>query len=479
MARAAGTARALVRSAAAIIAAAAAAPALADPPAPDTPAAEKPAKPVTAVSWSGGAPKSSEGEMSFKPSGRIQFDVFSLSTSGLSAVDQDYTRAFARRAYLGVDGQFNANWRYKANLAFQPGADQATSSVATQRLCQDAASVIIQRTACLAGETDRGPVVTAVTTSGADTEVGFDDVFLQYVAGAWEITLGQNAIASTMEDRTTTLSIPFNERSAMVNAFGSAKAMGLVVATSGANWSGAIGVYGDDLSNPESINTSETIALQARGSWAPVMTDETVLHLGANIRTRDNSGGPDGSGIRGPGYRYRARASTGWGDRFVDTGGGAAFAQDTFYGTEFAAQHAAFSVSSEYGLLKARPQSGSPLGGFEPTFSGGYVDVFWSPTGDNRPYRAKDGLFGRMTTRNALGADGLGAIVLGLRYDFLDLTDGAVDGGMQSGFTLQGTWQPVNFLKFQFDYSRLDIDRPSSPLSGTADVITMRSQFEW
>jgi phosphate-selective porin OprO/OprP len=84
-----------------------------------------------------------------------------------------------------------------------------------------------------------------------------------------------------------------------------------------------------------------------------------------------------------------------------------------------------------------------------------------------------------MSPRNPLGADGFGAVTLGLRYDFLDLTDGAVDGGQQKGFTLQSTWQPLSFLKFQADYSRLDIERPSSPLSGDADVITLRSQIEW
>jgi phosphate-selective porin OprO/OprP len=476
MARIAKTPNLIARAATlAAIGIVAVAPALADPPAEEAP---KPAKPEIVPTWNIGAPKFTFGDMTFKPSGRIQFDVFSLKTDGLSTIDSDYARAFVRRAYLGAEGQFNDSWRYKVNMAFQPGADPATSSVTTLRLCQDAGSAIVQRTACLSGETDRGPVVTSVSTSGGDGDVGFDDVFLQYVAGPWEFTIGQNAIASTMEDRTTTLSIPFNERSPMVNAFGSGKAMGITAAASGENWAGAVGIYGDDLSNPESLNTSETIALQARGSWAPIMTDDTVVHLGVNVRMRDNAGGPDGSAIRGPGYRYRARPNTGWGERFVDTGSNT-YAQDAFYGAEFAAQHQAISLSGEYGMLKARPQSGSPLVGFEPTFAGGYLDLFWSPTGDTRSYKVKDGLFGRLSTNDALGANGIGAIAIGARYEYLDLTDGIVDGGMQSGFTLQGTWQPVNFLKFQLDYSRLDIDRPSSPLSGTADVITMRSQIEW
>lgn len=471
---------ALARQTALAMIALSAAPAFADPPA-DAVANEKP---TTSTSWKNGAPTTSEGDKSFKITGRVQYDVFGVDTDGASVVDQSYTRSLARRVYLGVDGQFSDPWRYKVSLSLQPGADQPTSAVTTLRLCQDNGSAAIsQRAACLMGETDRGPVVTAVSTSGADSEVGLDDAYIQYVAGPWQITLGQNAIASNLEDRTATLNIPFNERSGMSTAFSSSKTMGLVVSSSGPNWNGAIGVYGDDLGNPESTNTSETISLAARGAWVPVFSQtrdgQTFVHLGANFRLRDNAGGDDGTGLRGPAYRYRARPNTGWGDRFVDTGSTAGFAQDRFLGAEFAAQHNALSISGEYGQLTAKPQSGSPFAGQDPSFTGGYLDLFWSPTGDGRNYKPKDGAFGRVSPRTPMGDDGFGALTLGVRYDFLDLTDGAVDGGEQKGFTLQSTWQPLAFLKFQADYSRLDIERPSSPLSGEADIFTLRSQLEW
>ncbi len=476
----------LTRHAALAVLALSAAPAFAQTPVqtPAAPAAEKKAdKPAVSTSWSNGAPKTTEGEQAFKVSGRVQYDVFNIDTDGASATDQSYSRSYVRRAYLGVEGQFSDAWRYKVALAFQPGAEAASSTVTTLRLCQDnGTAAIAQRATCLAGETDRGPVVTSVSTSGGDTEVGFDDAYIQYVAGPWEITLGQNAIASNLEDRTSTLNIPFNERSAMSNAFSSSKTLGVVIASSGANWNGAVGIYGDSADNPESTNTSETIAFSARGAWVPVFSQTregtSLVHLGAFARYRDNAGGDDASGVRGPAFRYRARPNTGWGDRFIDTGS-AAFAQDQFLGAEFAAQHNAFAVTGEYGQLTAKPQSGSPIAGSNPSFQGGYVDFFWSPTGDSRAYKLKDGSFSRMSPRTPLGDNGFGAVTLGLRYDFLDLTDGAVDGGQQKGFTLQSTWQPLAFLKFQADYSRLDIERPSSPLSGEADVITLRSQIEW
>ena len=455
---------------------AASAPELLPPPPPPAPS--------VATSWSGGSPRTTEEDRIFKINGRVMYDAFNLSTDDLAAVNQNYTRTFVRRAFLGVEGQFTQNWKYNIKLQFAPGADQASSTTTTVRLCQNTTSLAVaQRATCAAGETDRGPIVTAVSTSGADTEVGFDDAFMQYVIGDWEITLGQNNQVSPMEDRTSSLNIPFNERSGYINAFGFTKIGAIAVNTGGGNWSAGVALQGDDFNNPESTNTSETVGFEGRATWAPIYDRTpdgiTVLHLGLNARVRDNGGGPDASGGRGPGFRYRARPQTGYGDRFVDTGS-LAFAQDTFYGVELAGQMNEFGFSAEYGQLQAKPQSGTSLGAFEPTFQGGYFDFFWSPTGDGRVYNGKDGSFSRVVPKRTLGSDdGIGAIMLGARYDFLDLTDGTMDGGEQKGVTLQATWQPLAFLKFQADWSHLDIERPSSPLSGTADTVTIRSQIEW
>lgn len=407
-----------------------------------------PPPPTLATSWSGGSPRSTEEDRIFKVNGRVMYDVYNISTDDLAAVNQNYTRSFVRRAFLGVEGQFTSNWKYNIKFQFAPGAD-ATSAAA----------------------------------GASDSEVGFDDAFIQYVAGDWEFTIGQNNQVSPLEDRTSSLNIPFNERSGYINAFGFTKIGAIAATTGGGDWSFGVALQGDDFNNAESTNTSETIALESRATWAPIYDrgpdGYTLIHLGLNARYRDNAGGPDASGNRGPGFRYRARPQTGTGDRFVDTGG-IAFGQDAFFGGEFAAQFNEFGMTAEYGQLKANPQSGTTLGAFNPTFQGGYVDFFWSPTGDSRPYNGKDGSFGRVIPKRTLGSDdGIGSIILGARYDFLDLTDGTMDGGEQKGVTLQATWQPLNFIKFQADWSHLDIERPNSPLSGTADTVTIRSQIEW
>ena len=69
-----------------------------------------PPAPTVATSWSGGSPRTTEEDRIFKINGRVMYDAFNLSTDDLAAVNQNYTRSFVRRAFLGVEGQFTQNW---------------------------------------------------------------------------------------------------------------------------------------------------------------------------------------------------------------------------------------------------------------------------------------------------------------------------------------------------------------------------------
>ena len=183
------------------------------------------------------------------------------------------------------------------------------------------------------------------------------------------------------------------------------------------------------------------------------------------------------------GFQYRARPQVGFNTRFVDTG--ANFGSDTFYGVEAAGQWDAFGFNGEYGRLSAEPLTGTALAREERDFSGGYFDLFWSPTGESRTYSAIDGSFGKTRLRRTLGSDGgIGHVMLGARYEYLDLTDGPTPaiqtvGGKQQSYVGQITWMPITFVKFQLDYSKHDITRATTAAQGSADVITFRTQLDW
>jgi phosphate-selective porin OprO/OprP len=429
-------------------------------------AAPAPAPTVT-TRWAG-SPETREEDRRFRVNGRIQYDLYNIQGDfpGTSN-DASYTRTAVRRAFLGVEGRFTENWRYNVKAVFVPGA----SAASTTNICQNTTTGVI-RSSSSSCDSATETQITVATGGGAD-DVSLDDAYLEYAGDAFSIFIGQNNSISPMEDRASSLNIPFNERAGFINAFGFGKIVGVDFLTNGGNWSWGIGLHGDDAGNsePGSVTRANEAAFAiTRGTWAPIYSRSpegvTLLHLGASARLRENGG--DSS------INYQARPTVGFGNRYVSTGG---FAEsDTFYGGEFAFQHNAFGIDGEYGVLDARPSSGSE----EVQFSGGYFDIFWSPTGESRAYNASDGSFGRITPLRTLGSDGgFGHVMLSARYDFLDLTDGSIDGGEQTAISGGVSWMPISYVKFQLNYTTNDIERPSSDESGNVDTITLRTQIDW
>ncbi|MDX2276804.1 MAG: porin [Hyphomonadaceae bacterium] len=424
-----------------------------------TAAAPAPAPTVT-TRWSG-SPETREEDRRFRVNGRIQYDVYDIQSDGASSTDEDYSGSFARRTFIGVEGRFTEQWRY--NVKFDINSGRSASPSATTTCVDD-------------GDPITPPVCTTTLSGTAEDEVRLDDAYLEYAGENFSIFLGQNNAIAHLEDRTSSNSTPFNERSMFDQAFEFGKIMSIAYLTNGGNWSAGVALYGDTLNNSESTNSNESTAVAVRGTWAPIYqrTPEgvTLLHLGVNARERDNGGGPSGGNT----LRYRARPNVGTGTRFIDTGSSNTFDRDTFYGAELAGQYNAFGFTAEYASLEATPRGGAE----ERTFTGGYVDLFWSPTGEGRNYSAADGSFGRVSPLRTLGSDGgIGHVMLSLRYEFLDLTDGTLDGGEQDGYVAGVTWAPIGYVKFQLNYASYNVERPSSTSEGDVDTITLRTQFDW
>lgn len=389
-----------------------------------------PPPPTVTTAWSG-APRTSEEDRQFKINGRLQYDVYSISSEFPgTANDQSYTRSAARRAFIGVEGRFTTNWRYNVKFDLAPSQSD---------------------------------------TSGQGNEVKLDDAYLEYAGDNFSIFIGQNNQVSPMEDRDSSNYIPFNERSAILSAAGFGKIFGVDFFTNGGNWSFGIGLHGDSVNNGDGTNVDEAAYLITRATFAPIYQRTpdglTVLHLGVSARERDNGG--DGL------FSYAARPTVGFGTSFVTTG--ALFERDRWLGGELAFQHNAFGVEAEYGRLE-----GQLAGAGERTVSGGYIDLFWSPTGESRNYQAVDGSFGRTAIRRTLGSDGgIGHVLLSARYDTVSLTDLPTDGGKQDSYIFGVTWMPIGYVKFQLNASHNNIALPGGATSGDANVVTFRTQIDW
>ena len=66
----------------------------------------------------------------------------------------------------------------------------------------------------------------AATGDGA---VAVDDAYLEYAGDFYSLVIGENNVTSPLEDRTSSLDIPFLERSSIINAYGYGRAAGVAL----------------------------------------------------------------------------------------------------------------------------------------------------------------------------------------------------------------------------------------------------------
>jgi phosphate-selective porin OprO/OprP len=379
-----------------------------------------------------GAPEIRDGQQRFKVRGRFQYDVYS---SDWDVLNEDAQRSYVRRAFIGAQGRLTDHWRYKIDFVLNPGAG----------------------------------VDDAATGDGA---VAVDDAYLEYAGDFYSLVIGENNMTTPLEERTSSLDIPFIERSSIINAYGYGRAAGVAFLMTGANWMGAVGVYGDSLNNSDSsFANDEQASVSGRFTWAPIFEvapdSYRLLHLGVSARQRYN--GDDGL------FRYRARPLNGRGTRWIESSSGNALESDTAYGFEAAGQWNAFGFSAEYITI-----SGETPTAVEIESDGYYVDLSWSLTGEPRAYRGNQGSFGPIVPAHSMAEGGWGHWNVSARYDFLDLSDpdAGASSGEQTAYAIGLNWVPVDHVRFMLNYAQTDMDRTAGT-DEEATVITLRSQFDF
>jgi phosphate-selective porin OprO and OprP len=180
-------------------------------------------------------------------------------------------------------------------------------------------------------------------------------------------------------------------------------------------------------------------------------------------------------------------------NRLIDTGLIPASGADT-YGIELAANWRNFTVMAEYIRIDVdqdQPTGPSP----NLTFQGGYIEGSWVITGESHPYLTNAASYGRPSPEHpfSLKTGGWGAWEVVARYSILDLdsdtndgepaaSTGGVFGGLQQVYSVGLNWYPNDFLRFQLQFSHVDVDRRDAS-NGTTQVgqnfedIALRSQL--
>jgi phosphate-selective porin OprO/OprP len=189
-------------------------------------------------------------------------------------------------------------------------------------------------------------------------------------------------------------------------------------------------------------------------------------------------------------------------------------ASDFLLGTEMLYILGPLSIQGEYGFNFVNDASGfvsvgnagTPAAGTfiklpsaqNYTFSGGYIQVAYTLTGENRAYDKRLGrldswYFGRQGLRNNAWAvrdeDGrlnfnTGAWEIAARYSYLNLNDGtgksAIQGGIMDGLTVGLNWYLNDNAKLQLQYvydNRYDV--PTGTIPGYTSGFGIRMQFSY
>jgi phosphate-selective porin OprO/OprP len=220
-----------------------------------------------------------------------------------------------------------------------------------------------------------------------------------------------------------------------------------------------IGIY-KPTNNVFAFNTNDgDYAVTGRLTWLPIYENEgrQLMHLGVSARhstTYDDR------------LRFRTRdairagVSTQWPVPADITVFG-----DTvqFIDAEFAAVNGPWTMQAEWlvsmtqnaSLLAVSPNVGTV------TYQGGYVQLLYFLTGESDTYSLERMAFDRMKPaenffcvedENCCHQFGRGAWQIGARYNFLDLNDQGINGGILHNFTAGVNWFWNPNCKWQFNY---------------------------
>lgn len=426
-----------------------------------------PSAPVVETAWRGTPELTSAGGWSFKPRGRIHFDVGNIDApAAIAATTRNLgTATRIRRVRLGAEGTVPGGFGYKVEVDFANG------------------------------------------------DVSFADAFLAYdFAENTQLRIGNFESLTGLEQISSSNYVTFLERAAFNDGFANTRRLGGTI-----GWHDDANVFRLEagLFAAHSIDGSfdnDGSILAARATFEPEALGGR-LHIGAGVQHRDfasNANGAPTAGANAPSSgqlaRYRARPnSTLTGVRFVDTGSFAATG-DTIFGVEAAGSFPGLYFAVEAQWLRARGHdAGSIATGLDsfggtnmavvpvgnPSFFGGYAEIGYFLTGETRTLRG--GLWGRTRVRNPLHRGGSGAFQIAARLDHLDLNDAGLQAGPTNDFTTGATnlaalntrlarggsqtslllglnWYPVDYVRFMLNYSRAMVE--GGPFAALADPLS-------
>ena len=158
---------------------------------------------------------------------------------------------------------------------------------------------------------------------------------------------------------------------------------------------------------------------------------------------------------------------------FTDTGNFFARGQ-TLIDPEIAVVWGPWTFQAEYtaswfdGAMTTQNVGGQKLG--NAFMSGGYAELLYFLTGENKVYNRQTGLFGQVVPTNNVNFSECkyGAWQVGARYDWMDMNSGLITGGMNQNGTVGLNWFINPNIRFQFNCVMSYIDNNATANANAA-----------
>jgi len=262
---------------------------------------------------------------------------------------------------------------------------------------------------------------------------------------------------ATMEELSSTRNNDFISKSSITNTLATSRRVGAQYGIGDTNWGLTASYFSRELTR----NREHGNGYALRGYFAPVNTAGNVFHLGVSYLDKDT----DGDVIR---LRARPMADLA-NTRFVDTGSSGLNRSDraSAIGAEALWINGPLKLQGEYMAIDVRRYDAPD------DFSGDgyYASALWNLTGETWGYK------GGVPATGLPSDPSRGLWQLGLRYDAIDLTDGAVVGGEMGSITAGVNWYWRANFKFSLNY--VAVKQEKGTPEDNPNVVEARAQFHW
>ena len=305
------------------------------------------------------------------------------------------------------------------------------------------------------------------------------------VPGLGTVKIGNQKEAIGFEHIVSSRFLPFMERSYNQDTFygGAFNGFNPGITASGTYGVDDIGTYNVGIFKPANnifgFNTGDG-DYSATGRLTRLLWWEDdgrqMIHIGGSLRqataVSTNVGAGSASRFRSQTFRTRDAIRTGLSANWPTPANITLFGDDEQTANiELAAVFGSWTFQAEYlvNALQDARLTGTGPGGTTAVYHGGYVQVLYFLTGESDHYGKKLGAFERVRPNenfflvkdtHGQRCFGSGAWQVGARYNFLDLNDEGLDGGILHNGTFGLNWFLNPNMKLQFNYMLTYRDAP-------------------